>query len=236
MMFSFKILAILEAMVCCYNRHVFLLLTAFVVLRNSTAFLQSHDSAMTYLLPPNGRTANIILDSDPICMPSQQSQNQTLGSPITRVPRGSQIVLRYQENGHVTMPGVPAGKSSSGTIKIYGTSKSRPTDTMNAIYNVWNDAGDGGDRRGRLLGTFNFDDGECYGPTGSSIAVMRQSHFPADSGQGPNRWCRNVVRLPDDAKGLFTLYWVWDWPTSAQHDLPGGLTDRYSTCIDIAIE
>lgn len=88
------------------------------------------DKAMVYLLPPNGRpTGNQILDSDPICMPSQQQPKQSDGSPMLNAAPGDMVALRYQENGHVTLPQNQPGKPSNrGTIYIYGTTQPSPDD------------------------------------------------------------------------------------------------------------
>src|SRR5580704_698951 len=56
------------------------------VLRTSPNF---NDTTMTNLIPPNGRsTGNEILSTDPMCMPSQQEQVQTDGSPRLQAAAG----------------------------------------------------------------------------------------------------------------------------------------------------
>ncbi len=51
------------------------------------------------------------------------------------------------------------------------------------------------------------------------------------------QWCRNHVQLSQDAmQGLYTLYWVWDWPTSSGTPRAlKGKTEIYTTCIDVDI-
>ena len=192
---------------------------------------------MTHLLPPDGR-ANVLYADDPICMPSQQSWNQTSNSPMLIANQSSQIVLRYQENGYVTLPENTPGKESPGQVYIYGMNQSLPTDTILSIHKVWNEWGTGGDQRGRLLTVTSFDDGECYSPTDSSIFVQRHAEYASDPEQGPNRWCHNIIQLPSDImEEIYTLYWVWDWPTNpdASIGLSEGKIEVYTTCIDIGV-
>jgi hypothetical protein len=170
-------------------------------------------------------------------MPSQQNQNQTYGSSLLRIPASSSVILRYQENGHTTMPWIPSYKHSPGLVYVYGTSHSLPTDTIFTVHDGWNIYGSGGDQRGRLLKVDSFDDGECYAPTGSPEAKRRMQSYPPDPGQGLNRWCGNEVFIPIDVKGLYTLYWVWDWPSSA--DMQQEVTAKieiYTTCLDIWVD
>lgn len=208
-------------------------LTELQVRRNSSEFLLN-GNVMTYLLPPNGRPNAEILKTDTICMPRQQVSYQSLGSPALKVESGNQILLRYQENGHVTLPHQSVGKLNPGKVYIYGTNDSLPGDTLTNIHHVWTESGKGGDERGRLLISMEFDDGECYGPNfASQIFRERRRKFEPDPGQGSNRWCRNIVKIPDDVgKGRYTLYWVWDWPSMMPADRK---PEIYTTCIDLII-
>ncbi len=106
---------------------------------------------MTYLLPPNERPGNVILPVDQICKPSQQFPVEVVGSPRLQASAGAQILLRYQENGHVTLPANTPGKLTAGTVSIYDTNQSLSDDTLQAIHNVWNAMGTGDGQRGRLL-------------------------------------------------------------------------------------
>lgn len=79
---------------------------------------------MTYLLPPDGRSTRHLLYSDGICKPTQRSQNQIVGSPALRAFGGEEIVLRYQENGHITLSNNNlSGKRTPRVISIYGTAR-----------------------------------------------------------------------------------------------------------------
>ncbi|KAI9652859.1 MAG: hypothetical protein M1821_007777 [Bathelium mastoideum] len=209
--------------------------------RTSEYFLTEGDITMTYLLPPNGRINGAILPSDHICMPSQRLFNETLSSPSLRARPSDRIALRYQENGHITLPTAKIGKLTPGSAFIYGTSHSHPNDTLLGIHHKWSTDGSGGDKRGRLLANSPFDDGHCYQVNNSTESRRRQTlpQPPHDTEEGINLWCENEVTLPHDlvAGSIFTLYWVWDWPTAANPSLyEAGKEEIYTTCIDIIVE
>jgi hypothetical protein len=210
------------------------------VLRSNPGF---SDVQMTYLIPPDGRsTGNEILPTDLMCMPSQQEQVQTDGSPRLQAAQGDSIALRYQENGHVTQPDNQPGKPANrGTVFVYGTTQPSSNDTLLGIHEVWNADQTGGDMRGVLLSTQNFDDGQCYQVNSSPITQQRQQQFPhtADAVMGADLWCQQDIMLPTTAPSgqPYTLYWVWDWPTAAGIDpgLPNGKRELYTTCMDIDV-
>lgn len=199
---------------------------------------------MTHLIPPNGRpSGHKIFAGDHICADSQKTPHQTGLSPRLTARAGDTIALWYQENGHVTLPQRSPGKPNNrGVVSVYGTTKPRTTDSLLSIHNVWNRAGTGGNKRGKLLAQAVFDDGRCYQQNTGFISKQRQKLFPPKQGvlpMGSNQWCHINVVLPKDAAAaaaaagnLYTLYWVWDWPTKV------GLTkpELYTTCIDIKIQ
>ena len=201
------------------------------------------DATMVNLIPPNGRsTGNEILATDPICKSTQQTLNQTNGFPRLQAPAGSFIAIRYQENGHVTLPQNQPGKPANrGTVSIYGTEDPNQNDTLKAIHNVWNTAGTGGDKRGKLLATADYDDKQCYQVNGGPISTSRQAQFKhtADQVGGADLLCQNNIVLPSDATvgKPYTIYWIWDWPTAPNVDpsLPQGKLELYTTCADIDI-
>lgn len=138
------------------------------------------DDQMVNLIPPNGRAAgNIIFATDLMCRSSQSKGNQTPNSPALTASPGDMIALRYQENGHVTEPfNQPDKPENRGTVYIYGTAEASDSDTLLSIHDVWNSEGTGGDKRGKLLSTQNFDDGQCYQINTSNISEARQEEFP----------------------------------------------------------
>ncbi|KAL6252743.1 hypothetical protein RBB50_000462 [Rhinocladiella similis] len=201
----------------------------------------SPDEPMVNLIPPNGR-ANSVLPTDLMCKSSQTSQNQTDGSPRLQAVPGSAVALRYQENGHVTLPQNQPGKPDNrGTVYVYGTTNPSPDDAFLAIHRVWTPDGKGGDGRGVLLSTQNFDDGQCYQINGSPLSAQRQVTYahPAEQLMGRDLWCQTDIQIPSTAPTgkPYTLYWVWDWPTLPGGDpnLPNGKQEIYTTCMDVDI-
>jgi hypothetical protein len=72
-----------------------------------------------------------------MCMLSQQEQVQTDGSPRLQAATGDAIALRYQENGHVTLPDNQPGKlANRGTVFVYSTTQPSLSDTLLGIYEV----------------------------------------------------------------------------------------------------
>ena len=201
------------------------------------------DQSMVYLLPPDGRDPTQgVLPSDTMCFPGhQQQQSQTAGSPRLQAAPGDMIALRYQENGHVTLPQNQPGKPPNrGTVYVYGTTQSSPDDKFLDIFNKWNTDGSGGNKKGKLLATYNFDDGQCYQVNGGSISQSRQKQFahPADQTMGADLWCQNDVQLPADAPSgkPYTLYWVWNWPTApGTPGVPNGKLEFYTSCVDVDV-
>ncbi|ROV93423.1 hypothetical protein VMCG_08388 [Cytospora schulzeri] len=200
-------------------------------------------------IPPNGRAQGaVILDSDKICSPQQ-----TIGAyanseyPQLVTAPGDYVALRHEENGHVTLPTTQKNKPRNrGTIYIYGTEEPRADDTLMSIHNVWNTAGTGGDKRGRLLATRNYDDGQCYQYNSGEISTSRQKQFSKvnENPQGADLWCQSDLQLPTDITvgSDYTLYWVWDWPTlSKDNAMIGdeGVTvttpEVYTSCMDLKI-
>jgi hypothetical protein len=201
--------------------------------RTSPAF---SDFVSENQIPPNGRpTATEILSTDLMCRPSQIIGNQTPGNPALVAAPGDNIALIYEENGHVTLldrsPTKPVG---SGTVFIYGTKQPSNSDTYLGIHRVWNEAGTGGDKRGKLLATRPFDDGQCYQNNTSPLAESRRAELGTLGNDLP---CQNNVQLPEDAgtSGMYTLYWLWEWPTLDNTTGKIIANQSYTTCMDIAM-
>ncbi|KFX91960.1 hypothetical protein V495_05144 [Pseudogymnoascus sp. VKM F-4514 (FW-929)] len=197
------------------------------------------DTVLTHLLPPNGRSPHKILPTDPMCMLTQSIPGiNTPGLPRLQAEAGDHIALRYQENGHVTIPDTNPGKPKNrGTVYIYGTEKPLATDKFQSIHKVWTADGKGGDGRGVLLATRNYDDGQCYQVNDHPISVERQKQFPkeADAEMGVNLWCQSDIKLPANIdSNRYTLYWVWDWPTAAINGAPA-MPETYTSCMDVDI-
>lgn len=193
-----------------------------------------------YLLPRPEAPFNRISPEDGICMPRPTNQrilNYTTG-PMLCVKRGSRVVLRYQENGHVSLSNNTPGKTSSGTVFVYGTAEGRSNDRFLDIHGKWGSKGTSGDRRGRLLVEAPFDDGQCYQAPNrfNEVYKARRARYPPDPYHGENRWCRTYLTIPSDPHILmWTLYWVWDWPTQASVTRPQGRQQIYTTCMDVCM-
>ncbi|EPS30372.1 hypothetical protein POX_b02619 [Penicillium oxalicum] len=201
------------------------------------------DTKMTHLIPPDGRgDVNLILPTDRMCMDSQLEQAQTDGSPRLRAKAGDPIALRYQENGHVTLPWNQPGKPPNrGSVYVYGTTQPRKDEKFLDVHGSWTADGTGGDRRGVLLSKQNFDDGRCYQINNGNISQTRQGKYvhQANSLMGADMWCQQDIQLPSTAPSgkLYTLYWVWDWPTLPGIDptYPHGKAEIYTTCMDVEV-
>ncbi|KAL5044064.1 hypothetical protein BDW71DRAFT_109394 [Aspergillus fruticulosus] len=207
------------------------------VLRSSPSF---SDTAMTYLLPPDGKTE--VTETDNLCMDTQRKQVQTDGSPRLQASAGAAVALRFQENGHVTLPETQKGKPKNrGTIYVYGTTDPKLDEKLLDVHKVWTKDGTGGDGRGVLLAKRDYDDGRCYQVNGGEMSQKRQREFPheADQYMGGDLWCQADIALPSNAPSgkPYTLYWVWDWPTAAGVDpgLPNGKQEMYTTCMDVDV-
>ncbi|KAJ5327544.1 hypothetical protein MYU51_009241 [Penicillium brevicompactum] len=201
------------------------------------------DTTMTYLIPPGSR-ANVtqILPTDKLCKDTQQEQKQSDGSPRLEASAGAAIALRFQENGHVTLPQNQPGKPANrGTVYVYGTTEPKTGEKLLDVFGAWTADGTGGDGRGVLLSKQNFDDGRCYQVNSGDISETRQAEYTHTANQlmGADLWCQQDIQLPSSAPSgkPYTLYWVWDWPTAAGVDptYPNGKAEIYTTCMDVDV-
>lgn len=183
------------------------------------------DPAVGWLLPPNGRPdGKVIHPDDKVASPPQRVANYTNELPMLVASPGDLIALQYQENGHVTLPDNQPNKAlNRGTIYIYGTTELAPDANLLDILYQWTPDGTGGDGKGSLLATRNFDDGQCYQLNGGPISQTRVATFAksAENPMGQNLWCQSDVALPSGlAVGKpYTLIWIWDWPTLDRPDV-----------------
>jgi hypothetical protein len=83
-----------------------------------------------------------------------------------------------------------------------------------------------------MLGSFPFDDGQCYQDNDTPIAAQRRElpqrkHLDVE---GNGLWCGCDVLLPEQLEpgSIYTLYWIWDFRGV-------GFLEFYSTCMDIEI-
>jgi len=214
--------------------------------RNYVARTDPGFASGDYLVPQASAGRSRIAESDLLCAPNQRTQTQSAKWPRLQVTAGSAIAIKYLENGHVSLALNNPGKGkNSGTVFVFGTT-SPSSDEKLADVLKWTKDGSGGDKRGYLLAANDYDDLRCYQINGGAISTQRQAAFP-DSfpGQTASRleqWCETNVVFPTDtsimAPGkLMTIYWVWDWATTAGIDpgLPAGKDEYYTTCADLEI-
>ncbi|KAH8747639.1 hypothetical protein F5883DRAFT_609257 [Diaporthe sp. PMI_573] len=193
------------------------------------------------LIPPNGRPdAKVIHPDDLICKSMQTIANYSGQYTMLSAAPGDLVALQYQENGHVTLP-LTSKPENRGTIYVYGTEKPSNTDTALGIHNTWTHDGQGGDKRGRLSATRDFDDGQCYQINSGPISHARQSEFSknAEDPQGADIWCQADIQLPGNISGgIYTLYWVWDLPTlsnTANGERYVTIPEIYTSCFLIVV-
>ncbi|OAQ66902.1 hypothetical protein VFPPC_14397 [Pochonia chlamydosporia 170] len=136
--------------------------------------------------------------------------------PMLEAAPGDHIAIIHLENGHVSLPqNQPKKPKNRGTIFLYGTSQPKEQEKLFDVHLLWNKGGSGGDKRGVLLATRNYDDGQCFQPNTASITNERVSKYGADGAKNSQELpCQSDVKLPDNLKpgSVYTIYWYWDWP------------------------
>ncbi|KYK54674.1 uncharacterized protein DCS_06634 [Drechmeria coniospora] len=137
--------------------------------------------------------------------------------PILHAAPGDKIAILHLENGHVTLPqNQPNKPVNRGTVFLYGTSQPKGQEKLFDVHLRWNKDGTGGDRRGKLLATRNYDDGQCYQDSRQPLARDRASRLAPNGAMVERELkCQSVVTLPEDLKPgeVYTVYWYWDWPS-----------------------
>jgi hypothetical protein len=183
-----------------------------------------------------------------LCHPNQRQQKQSQDKyPRLQAIPGGFIAMRYMENGHITKPDNQKGKPAhAGTVFVYGTTQPKADEKLVNVLR-WTQDGQGGDGRGVLLTTNNFDDGRCYENNQTPEQLERAKEFPnyamGQDGDGPGTmplFCETNVQLPKtaDMGKPYTFYWVWQWntaPGGVDPGLPTGKDEYYSTCIDVDV-
>ncbi|KAI1818231.1 hypothetical protein GGS20DRAFT_581650 [Poronia punctata] len=166
-------------------------------------------------------------DNPAVCKPL--SSSDTTQYPPLKGAAGDYIALQYQENGHVTQPEQTLRPFRGGNVYVYGTMQHKDSDGINDVLNAWTADGKGGNKKGRLLATHYFDDGQCFqNNPGNPIAQERKAKYGVDE-----LFCQTDIQLPADlpSEGTYTLMWVWDWPRII--DDSSNVTEIYSTCAQI---
>lgn len=136
--------------------------------------------------------------------------------PMLEASPGDFIAIMHLENGHTTLPeNQPNKPHNRGTIYFYGTTKAKEEEKLFDVHMLWNQEGTGGDGRGKLLATRNYDDGQCYQPNPGKLSTGRASELaPFGAKHEEELACQSDIKLPTDLKAgdVYTIYWYWDWP------------------------
>lgn len=203
--------------------------------------------AMNWLLPVQPKV--FIDETSPLCHTSQTKQEQSSDKyPRLQAVAGGFVAMRYMENGHVTLvdPATGLGKpEKGGTVFVYGTTEPKEDEKLVDVLR-WTQDGAGGDKRGVLLATNDFDDGRCYEVNETPVSQDRRVTDPnfamGQVADGPGNYplfCETNVQVPDTApQGKpYTFYWVWQWNTAPNVDpgLPDGKDQYYTTCMDVDV-
>ena len=203
--------------------------------------------SMNWLLPVQPKV--FIDETSPLCHTSQTKQEQSSDKyPRLQAVPGGFVAMRYMENGHVTMvdPATGLGKpEKGGTVFVYGTTSPKEDEKLVDVLR-WTMDGSGGDKRGALLATNDFDDGRCYEvnstPTSEERRVSDPNFAMGQVADGPGNYplfCETNVQVPKNATSgkPYTFYWVWQWNTAPNVDpgLPTGKDQYYTTCMDVDV-
>ncbi|KAK8016404.1 hypothetical protein PG993_014593 [Apiospora rasikravindrae] len=192
--------------------------------RNAVGY--SDDNVQNKILDPSS--------NPPVCR--QFSQGDYLNSSFSplQAAAGDYVALTYQENGHTTDPELTSRPYRGGLTHVYGTLQQKAGDKLNDVQK-WNADQTGGNKKGKLLATHYYDDGQCYqnrgdaGP-GFPIFMERKAKYGLESLN-----CQTDVQLPQDLpeSGTYTMYWVWDWPQKPNQ--VGYVPEMYTSCIEIKL-
>jgi hypothetical protein len=181
-----------------------------------------------------------ITDQMLVCHTSQRSPTSyTSQYPQLSVAPGAFVAMKYLENGHVTQPYIPAGKAAgSGTVFVFGTYEPSATETLVNVLS-WTADGKGGNGKGWLMSSQNYDDGRCHQLNQAPISINRQmsdgNHVPGQPTSQVEQWCESDVLVPANAPvgKTLTTYWVWDWSTDMQTEgAMCGKGEIYTSCSD----
>ncbi|KAH6853621.1 hypothetical protein B0I37DRAFT_11428 [Chaetomium sp. MPI-CAGE-AT-0009] len=173
-----------------------------------------------FLIPPNGGE-KVVQQSHKIVRDTQGPLNDQSYSdqfPMLSVAPGDFVAIKYRENGHVSRPDKtnPNKPVNRGTVYLYGTTENDLSSVaLMDVHLKWTADGKGGNGKGKLLATRNYDDGQCHeiipadgdfeGITGYRMEFVSK----ADS-----LLCQSDLKIPEDAPvgKVYTVIWVWDWP------------------------
>jgi hypothetical protein len=182
---------------------------------------RAHITAGTgdFLIPPNGGD-KVIQPTHKIVREAQGPLNDGSYStefPMLSVAQGDFVAIKYRENGHVSRADKsnPEKPVNRGTVYLYGTTENDLSNVMLMdVHLKWTSDGKGGNGKGKLIATRNYDDGQCHevlpsdGDFEGIVGYRKEFISKADS-----LLCQNDIKIPEDAPvgKVYTVIWVWDW-------------------------
>ncbi|KAK4105738.1 hypothetical protein N658DRAFT_483163 [Parathielavia hyrcaniae] len=188
----------------------------------SPGYDRAHDpnDSAGFLVPPNGGSKEITPELKLVRDSQQKLTDASYPAqfPMLSVAPGDIVAIKHRENGHVSRADQanPTKPVNRGTIYLYGTTETDLTNTkLMDVHLTWTSDGTGGNGKGKLLATRNYDDGQCHEPiprTGDieGIVGFRQKFTNTEA-----LLCQADLQIPKDAPvgKTLTVIWVWDWPT-----------------------
>lgn len=165
-----------------------------------------------------------------ICKPL--SSSDTTQYPYLKAGAGDYVALQYQENGHVSQPDLTPRPYRGGNVYVYGTMEHQDSDGINDVLNSWTVDGTGGNKKGKLIASHYFDDGQCFQDApGNPIVDERSAKYGVSE-----LYCQTDLQLPADlpSEGKYTLMWVWNWPRIIDDNT--NVTEIYTSCAQIDLE
>ncbi|KAL2139317.1 hypothetical protein VTI28DRAFT_5331 [Corynascus sepedonium] len=173
-----------------------------------------------FLIPPNGGpkvfepNQKIVRDDQgPLTDSSYSTQY-----PMLSVAPGDFVAIKHRENGHVTRPDKtnPMKPINRGTIYLYGTTENDLSNVnLMDVHLKWTADGKGGNGKGKLLATRNYDDGQCHEMKPSDGDFEGIGDYRKEKiSKADQLLCQSDIKIPEDAPvgKVYTVIWVWDWP------------------------
>ncbi|KAK4042594.1 hypothetical protein C8A01DRAFT_33398 [Parachaetomium inaequale] len=182
---------------------------------------RNHITARDYLIPPNVPGGAKVVDPSHKLVRDEQAAltdaSYTDAAPMLSVAPSDFVAIKYKENGHVSRADKtnPNKAVNRGTVYLYGTTENDLTNVkLMDVLHKWTADGKGGNGKGKLIATRNYDDGQCHEPKPADGdlegIVGYRSQFIS---KAPELLCQNDIQIPADAPvgKVYTVIWVWDW-------------------------
>ncbi|KAK8122392.1 hypothetical protein PG984_011062 [Apiospora sp. TS-2023a] len=170
----------------------------------------------------------------PVCRQFTQGYYLNSSYGPLKAAAGDYVALTYQENGHTTDPDLTPRPYRGGLTKVYGTMQQHAGDKLLDVQK-WNVDQTGGDKKGKLLASHYYDDGQCFQNRGDAMPSFPIAKDRTAKYGLKELSCQSDLQLPKDLpeSGTYTLYWVWDWPLMPGQ--VGSVPELYTSCIEIQL-